>query len=55
MIQQFYPSLPKDKILLKLSNRTWPSVQRQAWALGIHKYNIIKKNKDDFTISGKPR
>ena len=40
IIQQFYSSLPKDKILSMLPKRTWPNIQGQAHALEIHKYNI---------------
>ena len=40
IIQQFYSSLLKDKILSMLPNRTWSNIQGQAHALGIHKYNI---------------
>lgn len=41
-IRQFYRPLPKDKVLLMLSNRSWSSIQQQARVLGIYKYNIKK-------------
>lgn len=40
IIRQFYHSLPKAKILSKLPNRSWSSIQYQAHILGIYKYNI---------------
>jgi len=40
IIQQFYYSLPKNKILPMLPNRNWSNIQKQAHTLGIHKYNI---------------
>jgi len=43
IIQEFYPLLPINKFLLKLPNRSWSSIQHQAYMLGIHKYNIKSK------------
>ncbi|PIP22389.1 MAG: hypothetical protein COX38_00885 [Candidatus Nealsonbacteria bacterium CG23_combo_of_CG06-09_8_20_14_all_39_25] len=43
-IRQFYHSLPRDKILSMLSNRSWSSIQQEARGLGLYKYNI-KNNK----------
>jgi len=43
IIRQFYHSLPKDRILAMLSNRTWLSIQDQAWALDITKIKRRKK------------
>jgi len=43
IIQQFYRSQPKDKILSALPNRSWTSVQHQANVLKVYKYNINKK------------
>src|SRR3989344_2488202 len=52
IIRRFYKSTPKDKMLSLLPGRKWSAVQGEAHSLGIHKYNIINKNKNDFTTSG---
>lgn len=43
IIRKLYLLLPRNKILLKLPNRNWSSIQHQAQMLGIHKYNIKSK------------
>lgn len=43
VIHRFYLSLPKDKFLSILSNRSWSSIQQQTRKLGIYKYNIKNK------------
>ena len=43
IIQQFYHSLPKDKILLMLPNRSWPNIQSRAWRMGLTKNKRRKK------------
>jgi len=43
IIRQFYHSLPKNRILVMLPNRTWLSIQNQAWTLGITKITRRKK------------
>ncbi len=43
IIQELYPLLHRNKFLLKLPNRSWSSIQRQARMLGIRKYNIKSK------------
>lgn len=45
IIQEFYPLLPRDKFLLKLSSRSWSSIQQQAHRLRIYKYNIKHQKK----------
>ena len=43
VIQQFYLSLSKDKILSMLPNRSWPYIQRHAWEIGLTKNKRRKK------------
>jgi len=45
IIQEFYPLLPRNKFLLKLSNRSWSSIQHQARKLNLYKYKIRNKEK----------
>lgn len=45
IIQHFYPALPKNKVLQKLLNRTWKSIQCQARKLSLYKYKIRNKGK----------
>jgi len=43
IIQQFYHSLPKDKILAMLPNRSWPYIQYHVWQMGLTKNKRRKK------------
>jgi len=40
VIHRFYLSLPKDKILSMLPNRSWSNIQQRAHRLKIYRYNI---------------
>lgn len=42
ILQEFYLTLPKDKFLLKLPNRSWSNTQQQARKLNLYKYKRSK-------------
>lgn len=45
IIQDFYPTLPKNEVLQKLPNRAWKSIQHQATKLSLYKYKVRNKEK----------